>query len=60
MCIGEATEENMLHKIFEHEEHGHEEDSGGVVCLGKVNRICLGATRRNGSLENRDREDQER
>ena len=38
MCIGEVTEEDMLHKLLEHEEHGHEEDSGGAVFLGKGNR----------------------
>ena len=30
MCIGEVTEEDMLHKLLE-----HEEDSGGVVCSWK-------------------------
>ena len=25
-CIGEVTKEDMLQKLFEHEEHGHEED----------------------------------
>ena len=28
----------MLHKLFVHEEHGHDEDAGGVVLLGKGNR----------------------
>ena len=61
MCIGEVTEEDMLHKLFEHEEHGHEEDSGGVVFFPERGTgVCLGATRRNGNLENRDRDDQER
>ena len=35
MCIGDVTEEDMLHKLLEHEEHGHEKDSGGVVFLRK-------------------------
>ena len=26
MCIGEVTEEDMLHKLFEFEEHWHEEE----------------------------------
>ena len=30
MCIGEVTEEDMLHKLFDHEEHGREEDSGDL------------------------------
>ena len=34
-CIGEVTEEDMLHKLLFHEEHGHDEDAGGVVVLGK-------------------------
>ena len=28
MCIGEVTEEDMLCKLLEHEDRGHEEDSG--------------------------------
>ena len=35
--IGEVAEEDMLRKLFEHEELGHEKDSGGVVFLGKGN-----------------------
>ena len=38
MCKCKVTEEDLLHKLFEHEEHGHEEDSGGMVFLGKENR----------------------
>ena len=41
-CMGEATEENMLHKLLLHEELGHhdddDEDAGRVVVLGKGNR----------------------
>ena len=29
MCIDEVTEEDMLHKLLEHEDLGHEKDSGG-------------------------------
>ena len=58
MCIGEVAEEDMLRKLFEHEEHGHEKDSGGVVFFSERGTgVCLGATERNGNLENRDRED---
>ena len=46
----------MLLKLFDHEEHGHEEDSGGVFFLEKGTGVCLGATERNGKLENRHRE----
>ena len=60
MCIGEVTEEDMLHKFVGHEEHGHDEDSGAVVFLERGTGVCLGATGRSGNLENRDREDQER
>ena len=38
MCIGEVAEEDMLRKFLDHEEHGHEKDSGGVCLLGKGNR----------------------
>ena len=39
-CIGEVTEEDMLHKLLVHEERGHDEDdedAGRVVFLGKGN-----------------------
>ena len=36
-CIGEVTEEDVLRKLLEREEHRHEEDSGGGF-LGKGNR----------------------
>ena len=38
MRRGEVTEEDMLHKLLEHEEHGHEEDSRGLFFIGKGNR----------------------
>ena len=37
MCASEVTQEDMLHELFEHKEHGHDEDSGGVIFLGKGN-----------------------
>ena len=55
MCIGEVTEEDMLRKLLEHEEHGHEEDSGGVVFLGKGIRSLPWSDGENGNLENQDR-----
>ena len=57
MCRGKVTEEDMLHELLEHEEHGHEDDSGGVFFLERGKGVCLGATERNGHLENRDQED---
>ena len=57
MCIGEVTEEDMMHKLFECEEHGHGKDSGGFCFLERGTGVCLGATVRNGSSEIRDRED---
>ena len=57
MCIGEVTEEDLLRKLFEHEEHGHEKDSGGLVLSWKrATGVCFGATERNVNLENLDRE----
>ena len=37
MCIGEVTEEDMMHKLLECEKHGHEKDSRGVFFFGKGN-----------------------
>ena len=50
----------MLHKLFVHEEQGHDEHAGGVVFLEKGTGIFLGAMRKNGNLEDRDQEDRRR
>ena len=55
MCIGVVTEEDKLRELFEHEEHGHEEDSGGVVFLGKGIRSLPWSDGENGNLLNQDR-----
>ena len=37
-CIGEVTEEVVLHRLLLQEEHWHDEDAGGVVVPGQGNR----------------------
>ena len=59
MRIDEMTEEDMLRKLLEHEEHGHERFRRGGVFLEKGTGVCRGATERNGNLEKRDLEDPE-
>ena len=50
----------MVHKLLEHEEMGMKRIQEGCCFSERGTGVCLGATRRNGNLENRDREDQER
>ena len=57
MCIGEVTEEDMMHNCLNVKNMGMRKIQEGWFFLERGTGVCLGATERNGNLENRDRED---